>query len=107
MIRWKSNNYKLAGLLTTPLLAVSLLIGPAGAEEVTLKGVSAFAQGTNFSKQFEKFIDLVNQQGKGVVQINYVGGGGKVMNPFELGNAVRTGVVHAGEWCLRLSGIVA
>lgn len=97
MLRWKSNYYRLAGLVGMPLLAVTLLVSPAGAEEVTLKGVSAFAQGTNFSKQFEKFIDLVNQQGKGVVQINYVGGGGKVMNPFELGNAVRTGVVHIGN----------
>lgn len=74
-----------------------LLASGAGAAEVTLKAVSAFAQGTNFSKNFERFIDKVNAEGKGVVQINYVGGGGKVMNPFELGNAIRGGVVDIGN----------
>ncbi len=74
-----------------------LLASGAGAAEVTLKAVSAFAQGTNFSKNFERFIDKVNAEGKGVVQINYVGGGGKVMSPFELGNAIRNGVVDIGN----------
>lgn len=66
----------------------------AAAEEVTLSAVSAFAEGTAFSKHFETFIARVNETGKGVVQIDYKGGGGKVMNPFEVGNAVRTGVVQ-------------
>jgi TRAP-type C4-dicarboxylate transport system substrate-binding protein len=74
-----------------------LIVCGAGADEVTLKAVSAFAAGTNFSKNFERFIDKVNADGKGVVQINYLGGGGKVMSPFELGNAVRTGVVDIGN----------
>ncbi len=64
------------------------------AAEVTLKAVSSFAEGTRFSKNFEKFVKKVNAEGKGLVQINYIGGGGKVMNPFEVGNAVRAGVVH-------------
>lgn len=63
------------------------------AKEVTLKAVSAFAEGTRFSKNFEQFVKKVNAEGKGLVQINYIGGGGKVMNPFEVGNAVRGGVV--------------
>ncbi|MEJ2716069.1 MAG: TRAP transporter substrate-binding protein DctP, partial [Deltaproteobacteria bacterium] len=63
------------------------------AKEVTLKAVSAFAEGTRFSKNFERFVKKVNAEGKGLVQINYIGGGGKVMNPFEVGNAVRGGVV--------------
>lgn len=74
-----------------------LMASAAGAAEVTLKAVSGFNQGTNFSKNFERFIDKVNAEGKGVVQINYVGGGGKVMNPFELGNAIRSGVVDIGN----------
>jgi len=78
------------------LCAVALAL-PAGAAEVTLKAVSAFNQQTNFSRQFESFIDKVNASGKGLVQINYVGGGGKVMNPFEVGNAVRGGVVDIGN----------
>ncbi len=78
-------------------LAVGLLAGQAGAEEVTLKAVSAFAEGTTFSKNFERFIDKVNADGKGIIQLNYLGGGGKVMNPFELGKAIQKGVVDIGN----------
>ena len=82
-------------------LVASLMLGASSvgalAQEVTIKGVSAFAEGTNFSKSFEALIDRVNEQGKGVIQIEYLGGGGKVMNPFELGNAIRTGVVDIGN----------
>jgi TRAP-type transport system periplasmic protein len=67
------------------------------AQEVTLSAVSGFAQGTTFSKNFERFIDKVNEIGKGKVKINYRGGGGKVMNPFQLGDAIRTGVVDIGN----------
>jgi TRAP-type transport system periplasmic protein len=54
--------------------------------------VSAFAEGTQFSKNFERFVEKVNRDGKGVVQINYIGGP-RAMPPFEVGNAVRTRVV--------------
>jgi len=62
------------------------------AEEVTLRAVSAFAEKTTYSQGFERFIERVNQQGKGVVQINYIGGP-KAMPPFEVGNALKSGVV--------------
>jgi TRAP-type C4-dicarboxylate transport system substrate-binding protein len=65
---------------------------PASAQEVTLRAVSAFAEGTQFSKNFERFVEKVNRDGKGVVQINYIGGP-RAMPPFEVGNAVRTRVV--------------
>jgi TRAP-type transport system periplasmic protein len=65
---------------------------PIPAQEVTLRAVSAFAEGTQFSKNFERFIEKVNKDGKGVVQINYIGGP-RAMPPFEVGNAVRTRVV--------------
>lgn len=65
----------------------------ASGEEVTLRAVSGFAPGTTFSIFFESFIKRVNEQGKGEVQIRYVGGGGKVMDPFEMGNALKTNVV--------------
>src|SRR6059036_2555197 len=64
----------------------------ANAQEVTLRAVSAFAEGTQFSKNFERFIDKVNADGKGVIQINYIGGP-RAMPPFEVGNAVRTKVI--------------
>lgn len=75
----------------------ALMSAPAFAEEVQLSAVSAFAEGTTFSKNFERFIDKANELGKGKLQIDYKGGGGKVMNPFQLGDAVRTGVVHIGN----------
>ena len=65
---------------------------PPTAQEVTLKAVTSFAEKTQFSKNFERFIDKVNADGKGLVQINYIGGP-RAMPPFEVGNAVRTKVV--------------
>jgi TRAP-type transport system periplasmic protein len=79
----------LAGLA---VLAAALPAATGSAQEVTLKAVSAFAEGTQFSKNFERFIEKVNRDGKGVVQINYIGGP-RAMPPFEVGNAVRTRVV--------------
>jgi TRAP-type C4-dicarboxylate transport system substrate-binding protein len=72
--------------------AVLAQAAPAEAQEITLRAVSAFAEGTQFSKNFERFIEKVNKDGKGVVQINYIGGP-RAVPPFEVGNAVRTKVV--------------
>lgn len=73
-------------------LSAGLAAAPALAEEVTLRGVSAFASGTTFSRPFEAFVAHVNEVGKGVIQIEHVGGP-EAMPPFELGNAVSNGVV--------------
>jgi TRAP-type C4-dicarboxylate transport system substrate-binding protein len=67
-------------------------LNSAAAQEVTLRAVTSFAEGTQFSKNFERFVEKVNKDGKGVVQINYIGGP-RAMPPFEVGNAVRTRVV--------------
>jgi TRAP-type C4-dicarboxylate transport system substrate-binding protein len=74
------------------LAAVALAGSAASAQEVTLRAVSAFAEGTQFSKNFERFIEKVNNDGKGVIKINYIGGP-RAVPPFEVGNAVRTRVV--------------
>src|SRR5262245_45270223 len=80
----------LAGVLA---LAAGTASAPiAGAQEVTLKAVTSFAEKTQFSRNFERFIDKVNADGKGKIQINYIGGP-RAMPPFEVGNAVRTKVV--------------
>jgi len=79
----------------TIVLAVLLAVaaGKAGAEEATtLRAVSAFAEGTQFARNFERFVEKVNADGKGVIHINYIGGP-RAMPPFEVGNAVRTRVV--------------
>src|SRR3954453_19765537 len=65
---------------------------PASAQEVTLRAVTSFAEGTQFSRNFERFIEKVNTDGKGLLRINYIGGP-RAMPPFEVGNAVRTKVV--------------
>jgi TRAP-type C4-dicarboxylate transport system substrate-binding protein len=77
-------------LLTASVIAA--FAAPVLAEEVTLRGVTAFATNTTFSRPFEAFVERVNETGKGIVQIDYVGGP-EVVPTFELGNAVSSGVV--------------
>jgi TRAP-type C4-dicarboxylate transport system substrate-binding protein len=72
--------------------ALVFAAGAANAAEVTLRAVSSFAENTTGSLNFEKFIKKVNDEGKGLVQINYIGGP-KAIPPFEVGTAVRNGVV--------------
>ncbi len=64
----------------------------AGAEEVTLRAISSFQSGTAFAKPFEAFVEKVNEKGKGIVQINVIGGP-EAMPPMEIGNSLRGGVV--------------
>src|SRR5215475_148384 len=74
------------------LIAATVFCSSSFAQEITLRAVTAFAEKTTYSRGFEKFIDQVNAEGKGLVQINYIGGP-KAMPPFEVGNALKTGVV--------------
>src|ERR1700736_5917571 len=76
----------------------SLLVcaAPAVGAEVTLRAVSAFAEKTTYSRPFELFIERVNEAGRGVVQINYIGGP-KAMPPFEVGNALKSGVIDVAN----------
>jgi TRAP-type transport system periplasmic protein len=89
-----SNSIVKFSMAVLAAVALAATVVPATqAQEVTLRAVSAFAEGTGFSRDFESFVKKVNQEGKGLVRINYLGGGGKVMSPFEVGNAVKGGVV--------------
>ncbi len=74
--------------LTTTLTAAL----PAAAQEITLRAANAFQEGTYYARNFERFVKKVNEEGKGLVQINYVGGP-KAIPTFELANALRGGVV--------------
>ncbi len=65
---------------------------PAAAQEITLRAANAFQEGTYYARNFERFVKKVNEEGKGLVQINYVGGP-KAVPTFELANALRGGVV--------------
>ncbi|MCB5364105.1 TRAP transporter substrate-binding protein DctP [Pusillimonas sp. CC-YST705] len=73
-------------------LALGLAALTAQAQEVTLKAASAFSKDSFFDRKFERFVKDVNENGKGIVQINFVGGP-ESMPPFEVGNAVRAGVI--------------
>src|SRR3989304_1735173 len=80
------------------LAAIAAALPPpvaALAQETTLRVVSAFAENTQYVKKLEGFIKNLNAEGKGTLQINFIGGP-KAMPPFEVGNAVRTGVVDMG-----------
>jgi TRAP-type C4-dicarboxylate transport system substrate-binding protein len=78
----------------TVWLAAVLALAPAwaGAQETTLRVVSAFAENTQYVKNLMPFIQKLNAEGKGRLQLTFIGGP-KAMPPFEVGNAVRTGVV--------------
>ena len=78
----------------TPLAALVLASFSlaASAQEITLRMVSAFPENGIYYKQIERWTQKVNAEGKGVLQINLIGGP-KAIPTFEGGNAVRTGVV--------------
>ncbi|MEK7370659.1 MAG: C4-dicarboxylate ABC transporter substrate-binding protein, partial [candidate division NC10 bacterium] len=79
----------MAWLILAALLALPTL---AAAQEATLKVVSAFPENSLYVKRLEAWIERVNGEGKGVLQLNFIGGP-KAIPTFEVGNAVRTGVV--------------
>ncbi|MAK56341.1 MAG: ABC transporter substrate-binding protein [Pusillimonas sp.] len=80
---------KVAGALA---VATVFAAGAASAEEVVLRAVNAFQPGSVVAKPFERFVEHVNKEGKGIVQINLIGGPSAIP-PFEIGNAVSSGVV--------------
>jgi TRAP-type C4-dicarboxylate transport system substrate-binding protein len=72
--------------------ALAAASGIACAQEVTLRMVSAFPENQHYVKRTTDWIEKVNKEGKGVLQINFIGGP-KAIPTFEVGNAVKTGVV--------------
>ena len=76
-----------AGALMGLLAAV-----PARAEEVVLKAVTAFPASLDFAQSFQRFVAKANEMGKGVVQIQYMGGP-EVVPPPQQAQAVRRGVI--------------
>jgi TRAP-type transport system periplasmic protein len=77
---------------TMVLAALAAASFAVQAQETTLRVVSAFAENTTYVKNLMPMIQKLNAEGKGSLQINFIGGP-KAMPPFEVGNAVRTGVV--------------
>ena len=77
--------------------SAAALLAPvtAAAQEVTLRLVSAFPENQYYVKRTIDWIAEVNKDGKGLLQINFIGGP-KAIPTFEVGKAVQTGVVDLG-----------
>jgi TRAP-type C4-dicarboxylate transport system substrate-binding protein len=82
---------KFAGLLAGTAMTMALA-ATASAQEVTLKAGSFLPLNINFGEPFKHFADHVNAEGKGVLQIRVVGGP-EAVPPFQLGNAIKSGVL--------------
>lgn len=78
--------------LVVSAVGALVLADAASAQEVTLRAVTAFTEKTTYARPFERFIDRVNSDGQGLVHITYIGGP-KALPPFEIGNALKGGVV--------------
>ena len=60
------------------------LTTPASSAERTINGAGCFPVGHPVSKPWEAFINAVNEQGKGIIQIKLVGGAPAIGSPFTL-----------------------
>jgi len=74
------------------LALAALVPALACAQEVTLRLVSAFPENQHYVKRTTDWIEKLNKEAKGTLQINFIGGP-KAIPTFEVGNAVKTGVV--------------
>jgi TRAP-type transport system periplasmic protein len=80
---------------TVILAALALVSLAAQAQEVTLRVVSAFPENQFYVKRTIEWIEKVNKEGKGVLQLNFIGGP-KAIPTFEVGKSVQSGVVDIG-----------
>lgn len=81
-------------LLTRSLAAAALLCAglSAHAQEAVINAVHFTPAQNSYAKSFQRFVDLVNERGKGVVRIQ-VRGGPEVMPPLQLGEAQKSGLI--------------
>jgi TRAP-type C4-dicarboxylate transport system substrate-binding protein len=78
-----------AGAAAAALVAFAAL--PSGAAETTLTAISFLPNNQSFGKPFYEWVQKVNKEGKGVVQIDLKAAGS--MSPFTMGNAIKSGAV--------------
>jgi TRAP-type C4-dicarboxylate transport system substrate-binding protein len=74
--------------------ALGLAAGAAAAQETTLSAINFLPHNSSFGIPFADWVADVNKAGKGIVQIQIKPAGS--INPFQMGNAVKTGVVDVG-----------
>ena len=94
MIRWSRSHRSSSRRRALAVACLTLLLLPlaATAQEATLRAVNSFQEGTYYARNFERWVKKVNEEGKGIVQINYLGGP-KAIPTLEQGAALRNGVV--------------
>lgn len=73
-------------------LAMTAASGAALAQEITLKLGTGFSENSMYVKRLLDWAAKVNAQGKGQLQINFIGGP-KAIPTFEVGKSVRSGVI--------------
>ena len=66
---------------------LAMTAGTAAAQETTLSAVVFVPRNTTFGEMFVRFVDHVNQEGKGLVKID-LRGGPDAIPTFEQGNAL-------------------
>jgi TRAP-type transport system periplasmic protein len=84
-----------ANLGCAAALGAALAAAPAlaPAQQATLRLVSAFPENATYVKHMMPWIQKFNAEGKGVAQINFIGGP-KAIPTFEVGTSVKNGVVE-------------
>src|SRR5262245_16821036 len=75
----------------TTAIALALAAAPAAAQEVTLRAASFLPASSTYGAIFKRWVDEVNNRGKGTLQITVVGP--EAIPTFEQWNAVKSGVV--------------
>ncbi len=81
--------------MTAKFLLAAALAAPiaASAQQASLRLVSAFPENATYVKHMMPWIQKFNAEGKGVAQINFIGGP-KAIPTFEVGTSVKNGVVE-------------
>ena len=85
----------LYSITAAAVAAAVVFSAPTSAQQTQLKAGTFLPQVDTFwYPPIQKFLDTVNEKGKPVgLSINMVAAGGKGMSPFEMGNALQSGVL--------------
>jgi TRAP-type C4-dicarboxylate transport system substrate-binding protein len=87
---------KLVAYTAFALCATLGFTRPAASQETTLRAVTFLRLDIDEARWFKEWVNVINTEGKGLLRIQVVGGP-EVMNPFEMGNAVKNGVLDIAQ----------
>jgi len=75
-------------------LGLSLIsqAAPVVAEEVSINAVSAWRAGSKINERYEAFVEDLNEHGKGLVNVKFVGGAPAIGSPTQVVKKVQAGV---------------